>query len=200
MGSSIAGSQRERARSFGRRAPRHPAQPPPGRHLDAASCDERATATAYVTDWSYEFVRQPFGGFISWEGETPALGSAAGGLWDGPAKAVDQGLADWLSATGDATFSVEGDWTTISHVSSRPGKDPKGQPATIAPKVWVTATKDDGKTYPTTVSFEDQCGRVLFSTYHTENGMGGGLTAQEKALLYVLLEVGVCVGERPGTK
>jgi hypothetical protein len=154
----------------------------------------------YVTDWSYEFVRQPFTGFVSWEGETPTLGSATGGLWDAPAKAVDPGLADWLAATGDATFSVEGNWTTITRVSSRPGKDPKGQAVDIAPKVWVTATKEDGTVHPTTVSFEDQCGRVLFSTYHTESGSGGGLLAQEKALLYVLLEVGVCVGGKPGTK
>ena len=54
------------------------------------------------------------------------------------------------------------------------------------------------------MSFQNKCGRVLFSTYHTESGTGGGggtaLLAQEKALLYVLLEVGVCVGERPGVK
>ena len=67
----------------------------------------------------------------------------------------------------------------------------------------MTAQKaGNGPQRPTTVSFENQCGRVLFSTYHTENstfGTGSStLTAQEKALLYVLLEVGVCVGERPG--
>ena len=35
---------------------------------------------------------------------------------------------------------------------------------------------------------------MLFSTYHTEGTGGPGLLEQEKALLYVLLEVGVCVG------
>lgn len=158
----------------------------------------------YVTDWSYEFVRQPFPGFLSWEGETASLGSAASGdEWDAPATAADQGLADWLAATGDSSFSVEGNWTTIKDVFTQKGKNPKGDEVDIVPKVWVTAKK--GQTdYPTTVSFENQCGRVLFSTYHTESsslggGSGsGGLTAQEKALLYVLLEVGVCVGDRPG--
>ncbi len=156
----------------------------------------------YVTDWSYEFVRQPFPGWITWDGETSTVGSAAtGDEWDAPATAVDQGLADWLAATGDATFTVEGNWTTISSVNTMPGKDPKGADVDITPKVWVTGQKA-GATRPTTVSFENQCGRVLFSTYHTEGALGGSgnsaLTAQEKALLYVLLEVGVCVGDRPG--
>lgn len=158
----------------------------------------------YVTDWSYEFVRQPFPGFLDWEGQSATLGSAASGNeWDAPATAVDQGLSDWLAATGDATFTVEGNWTTITGVNTMPGKDPKGAPMDVTPKVWVTAQKG-GATRPTTVSFANQCGRVLFSTYHTEGALGGlgggsaGLTAQEKALLYVLLEVGVCVGDRPG--
>jgi hypothetical protein len=163
----------------------------------------QAGGKLYVTDWSYEFVRQPFSGFLSWEGENAQLGSGASGdEWDAPATAVDQGLADWLSATGDPTFTVQGNWTTIASVNARPGKDPKGQDTTITPKVWVTGRKQNGQDYPTTVSFEDQCGRVLFSTYHTESGFGGStsLLAQEKALLYVLLEIGVCAGERPGVR
>lgn len=187
---------------------------PCGNEADATSTSEPAKANLqkfvasggklYVTDWSYEFVRQPFPGWVDWEGATATLGSAAtGDEWDAPATAVDQGLADWLAATGDATFSVEGNWTTITGVNTMPGKDPKGATIDVTPKVWVTANKS-GATRPTTVSFENQCGRVLFSTYHTEGSLGGGggagLTAQEKALLYVLLEVGVCVGERPGVK
>ena len=54
-----------------------------------------------------------------------------------------------------------------------------------------------GSDRPATVSFEQKCGRVLFSTYHTEGDNNSKLLAQEKALLYILLEVGVCVGELP---
>jgi hypothetical protein len=45
------------------------------------------------------------------------------------------------------------------------------------------------------VSFERGCGRVLYSTYHTEADKGSTteLLTQEKALLYILLEVAVCV-------
>jgi hypothetical protein len=35
---------------------------------------------------------------------------------------------------------------------------------------------------------------LLVSTCHTEGTSGGALLTQEKALLYVLLEVAVCVG------
>lgn len=149
----------------------------------------------YVTDWSYEFVRQPFTGYLNWAQESNTLGSAAtGDEWDAPANAQDQGLNDWLAATGDKSFQVQGNWTTINAVNTMPGKDAKGNDVQIEPKVWVTATKG-GQNHPTTVSFENQCGRVLFSTYHTEPDFGGSSTlhAQEKALLYVLLEVGVCI-------
>ena len=45
-----------------------------------------------------------------------------------------------------------------------------------------------------TLSFEDSCGRVLYSAYHTE-GEGGAtaLLPQEKALVYVLFEVSTCL-------
>ena len=33
----------------------------------------------YVSDWSYEYVRQVFPGFVSWQGETQTIGSACNG-------------------------------------------------------------------------------------------------------------------------
>jgi hypothetical protein len=114
-----------------------------------------------------------------------------------------QGLADWLTATGDASFTVKGNWTKLTSINTQTGLDEKGASVDVTPKVWVTAQNGTSSAAtPTTVSFQNKCGRVLFSTYHTESGVGGGggstLLAQEKALLYVLLEVGVCVGDRPG--
>ncbi len=47
------------------------------------------------------------------------------------------------------------------------------------------------------MSFDQQCGRVLYSTYHAEGDVDSALLAQEKALLFILLEVGVCIGEQP---
>lgn len=156
----------------------------------------------YVTDWSYEYARQPFPPFIHWEGEgsNTDIGKAATlDEYDAPATAVDTGLGDWLKAVGFASFEVQANWTTIQGVDTLPGKDEDGNDVMITPKVWVEGTKA-GKQVPTTVSYQQQCGRVMFSTYHTESGGGSGLTAQEDALLHVLLEVGVCVGQLPGSQ
>jgi hypothetical protein len=159
----------------------------------------------YVTDYSYEFVRQPFPGYITWEEESAALGSATGSEWDASGTAQDQGLSEWLSANGDASFKVEGNYTTVQSVNTVSGLDPKGMPKDVTPKVWVTGAKSSGfggttSDVPTTISFEYQCGRVLFSSYHTEAAFGSTLHAQEKALLYVLLEVGVCVPPETGVQ
>lgn len=155
----------------------------------------------YVTDYSYEYVRQPFGQRIQWRGETSTLGSAAdatgGQDWSGPAKAEDKGLGDWLAANGHASWDTEANFLHISAVNTIPGLDENGAEAQIVPKVWVTARENGtGPDMPCTVSFQNGCGRVLYSTYHTE--AGNQFLPQEKALLYILLEVGVCVGKPPG--
>jgi hypothetical protein len=159
----------------------------------------------YVTDYSYEFVRQPFPGYITWENEAERLGSATVSKWDAEGTAQDQDLSDWLSSTGDASFKVEGNYTTVLTVNTVSGLDSKGNAKDVTPKVWVTGAKSStfgGTTrdVPTTVSFEYQCGRVLFSSYHTEAAFGSTLHAQEKALLFVLLEVGVCVPPESGVQ
>ena len=47
------------------------------------------------------------------------------------------------------------------------------------------------------MSFRYGCGRALFSTYHTEAWGVQSLMAQERALLYIILEIAVCVGDYP---
>ncbi|MDB4941940.1 MAG: Tryptophan synthase alpha chain [Labilithrix sp.] len=151
----------------------------------------------YVTDYSYEYVNQTWPGFITWKdknGNDLTKNSAWGaGCQDAaytrPGTANDPALSSWLTAIGETSFDLEDSWTVISKVTPQPGKDPDGNPTTIAPKVWMTSNG----TGPSTVSFESQCGRVLFSTYHAEGDVDDALLAQEKALLFILLEVGVCV-------
>ena len=60
----------------------------------------------------------------------------------------------------------------------------------MTPKVWVEAAGS-----PVTTSFQHGCGRVLYSTYHTQptNETNGALEPQALALLYLILEVGVCL-------
>ncbi|MBS2014122.1 MAG: hypothetical protein JST00_14625 [Deltaproteobacteria bacterium] len=155
----------------------------------------------YVTDYSYEYVNQTWPGFITWRGKdgkdltsSAAYGSACqDGAYTKTGKADDPGLGAWLGAIGETSFDLKDSWTIISKVNPMPSTDPEGKPITMTPKVWMTSVG----TGPSTVSFESQCGRVLFSTYHAEGGEDTALLAQEKALLYILLEVGVCVGKLP---
>jgi len=144
----------------------------------------------YVTDYSYEYVRRPWPGFVTWDSENPATGSAClTGDYTAPATVDDPEMKEWLAAQGIFDFEVEANWTRITSLHTQPGLDPQGATVDITPTAWV---KGNGN--PCTISFQERCGRVLFSTYHTEGNGNSGLLAQEKALLYVLLEVGVCVG------
>jgi hypothetical protein len=155
----------------------------------------------YVSDWSYEYVRQSWPGAITWVGETSQLGSGcqSGGA-DEPAQFDDASLRDWMTAIGEGNAVLKSAWSTIAKVNPVASIDENGATFTQTPKVWASV-KQPGGTYPATVSLQDRCGRVLYSTYHTEGsdtaaGQGTFL-AQEKALMHILLEVGVCVGPKP---
>jgi hypothetical protein len=153
----------------------------------------------YVSDWSYEYVRQGWPGAISWVGETAQLGSACqGGGADAPAQFDDPSLDAWMTAIGEGNATLKSAWSSIAKVNAVASVDENGNPFTQTPKVWASM-KTGGR--PATVSFQDRCGRVLYSTYHAEgsdSALGQGeFLAQEKALMHILLEVGVCVGPKP---
>jgi hypothetical protein len=159
----------------------------------------------YVTDFAYESVRQTWPGLITWYDDTmqpmtslsQKQGEACrGGAENTPGTPQDPGLSDWLTTIGHPNIELKAAWSRIASVSPQPGFDPTGKPVTITPKVWMTSNIGS-MDLPATVSFEQKCGRVLFSTYHCEGDDSSQLLAQEKALLYILLEVGVCVGELP---
>lgn len=148
----------------------------------------------YVTDYSYDFVRQVWPDHVDWVGQTASFGSACmTGSYDAPAQVEDADMQAWLAAQGLTSFELEANWTMIDKVNTVPTTDADGNPIMLTPKVWVSAQTPSSGVRPATISFESGCGRVLFSTYHTEGNAGGSLLAQEKALLYVLLEVSVCV-------
>ncbi|MBX3188466.1 MAG: hypothetical protein KF819_15725 [Labilithrix sp.] len=155
----------------------------------------------YVSDWSYEYVRQGWPGAISWMGETGQMGSACqpGGA-DAPARFDDKSLNDWMVALGEGSATLKAAWSTIDKVNAISSTDENGKPFTQTPKVWASVMQGGGAR-PATVSFQDRCGRVLYSTYHAEGSDSvfgqGDFLAQEKALMHILLEVGVCVGPKP---
>jgi hypothetical protein len=152
----------------------------------------KAGGRLYVSDWSYENVRQVFPGFVTWKGEAPTIGSAClGGGGSQAAKIDDPDLAAWFTAQGKTLDTVKDAWTQITSVNTLPGVDPDGKAITITPKVWVEAGGN-----PATTSFEQACGRVLYTTYHTQPTAESSspLEPQALALLYLILEVNVCVG------
>jgi hypothetical protein len=168
---------------------------------DAAKAFVAQGGKLYVSDWSYEYVRQGWPGAISWVGQTSQIGSGCqGGGADLPAEFNDVPLRDWMTAIGEGNASLKSAWSTIEKVSPVSSIDENGNAFTQTPKVWASV-KQGAKTHPATVSFQDRCGRVLYSTYHAEGsdtaGGQGSFLAQEKALMHILLEVGVCVGPKP---
>ena len=63
------------------------------------------------------------------------------------------------------------------------------------PKAWVEGDWDDDGilSHPLTVTFEPiGCGRVLYSTYHTADNTHVGLVPQERVLMHLVMEIGVC--------
>lgn len=147
----------------------------------------------YVTDYSYDYIALTWPEYVTWEDQTQNHGSAClTGDYDAAAQVEDQDLADWLAAQGITNFTLEANWTMVNQLHTVPSTDMDGNPVDVTPKNWVSGNTNQGLR-PSTISFERSCGRVLFSTYHTEGTGGASLLAQEKALLYVLLEVAVCV-------
>lgn len=145
----------------------------------------------YASDWHYEYVRQPFPGYISWSGETSQIGSACkSGGGDQPVNKADTGLTDWLGAQGQSLPSVKDAWTQISSVMDRMGPDADGKIVKITPRVWVQASGA-----PVSTSIQHGCGRVFYTTYHTQPTaeIADPLQPQALALLYMILEVGVCI-------
>ncbi len=161
----------------------------------------QAGGKLYVTDWSYEYVNQTWPGFVQFKTMNgTGLGSACTiGSYSGDAKWEDPSLASWMTAIGEGNARLEKSYIRIDSTRPQAGLDEEGRATTITPKVWAS-TQVDGASRIATVSFQDRCGRVLYSTYHaegTDNGGSNTLLAQEKALFHILLEVGTCVGVRP---
>lgn len=142
----------------------------------------------YVTDWSYQWMQDPFPGYVTFDesgGDACTLDDYTAAATD-----LDPDLAAWLSAQGVTNPAFEAAYTYIDSVNTVASTSTTGEPVMVTPKVWITGATPQG-VRPLTVSFESQCGRVLFSTYHSESS--AGLLPQELALLYVILEVGVCL-------
>ncbi|MBL9108621.1 MAG: hypothetical protein JNM74_05095 [Myxococcales bacterium] len=143
----------------------------------------------YVTDFAYSFVNETWKDYVRF---SPNKGCNTD-AYDTPATLADPGLEAWLAAQGDRDVTFENAWVKVEGVNEVTVPDGAGGTKKVVPKVWAYGN-DNGKNRPMTLSFEDGCGRVLYSAYHTEGtGSLGKLLPQEKALMYVLFEVSTCV-------
>ncbi|MFK7985754.1 MAG: carboxypeptidase-like regulatory domain-containing protein [Sandaracinaceae bacterium] len=140
---------------------------------------------------------------------TSQFGDANGSLYNSDdAEVVDDDLHTWLSGQMGPTpddgpiqtynpdlFEVVDNWNYIANVNRvQVGFDDEGLPVTDEPVAYVigSGASEPGK-HPLTVTFEPAgCGRVMYSTYHTTPNEHEGLVPQERILLYLIMEIGVC--------
>lgn len=140
---------------------------------------------------------------------TSQFGDADGSSYtSNNAEAAEQNLHTWLNGQMGPTessqtqstynaslFDVEGNWNTIEALTPvQVGVDDENLPVYDTPTAWVIGGQQTSlPKKPLTVTFEPAgCGRVLYSTYHTTDGTHVGLVPQERVLLYLIMEIGVC--------
>jgi hypothetical protein len=180
----------------------------------------KAGGKFYVADWAAEWEDTVWPAFVQFQSgyDTPAGATPADfntndqyDEYDSmAARAVDPDLRAWLDGqtapldtNGGNVGRVSADAFTIfqswDHIQTLPsvslGTDASGNPITGMAKTWVTGDWQDGTQtqHPLTVTFEPAgCGRVLYTTYHTTDGAHQGLLPQERILLFLIMQIGVC--------
>ena len=156
----------------------------------------KAGGRLYVTDYQYDLLQQVFPGYITWKGQSSTMGSAElAGSYDAPAVVKHADLTAWLKAQGITSFKLEDSYTIVSKLSKLPTPGPDEKSHDVLPQAWIYGDVPSNGVLPATVSYPYGCGRILFSTYHTEGkkSTGSTLLPQERALLYVILEMAVCL-------
>ena len=87
-------------------------------------------------------------------------------------------------------------WSGIDAIPPVITQDEMGNDVDVGHHSWVEgpceACSPSDTARPMTISADYGCGRLMFSTYHTDEGAHAGLTPQELILLYIILEIGVC--------
>jgi hypothetical protein len=162
----------------------------------------------YVTDQSYDFIEQALPSLFDFAGsdavpvdEPETHGYAQCGYEfseDGiavPGEVLDAELLAWLEALGVTAgprIELTGflrSWAVLREVSD-PARGRAWVDGLIPRHDWQCV---DGR-HPMTVSADVECGKVLYSSYHTVEGSAGELP-QEKVLMYLALEIGTCLEE-----
>ena len=161
----------------------------------------------YVTDWANEYVYQTFPSYQTLHNQNidPDLD-----YYDTTGTVLDPDLLAWLQALPPALKDIGGghpnllslpqvelvdNWSGIDAIPPVITQDEMGNDVDVGHYPWVEGpclSCSPSSTRPMTISADYGCGRIMFSTYHTDEGAHAGLTPQELILLYIILEIGVC--------
>jgi hypothetical protein len=161
----------------------------------------------YVTDWANEYLYDVFPNYQTLHGQAidPDLD-----YYDTTGTVLDPELLAWLQALPPALKDIGGghpnllslpqvglvdNWSGIDAIPPVLVQDEDGTDVNVGHYPWVEGpcgACSGGGSRPMTISAEYGCGRMMFSTYHTDEGAHAGLTPQELILLYIILEIGVC--------
>jgi hypothetical protein len=137
-------------------------------------------------------------------------GTADGELYDATdARITDPDMSAWLGqqvgpddsgmvTTFDpASFDVPDVWNWIKKTNPMQiGTDAQSLPVYDNPKVWMTGTRPNtpgAAARPLAVTYQPTgCGRVMYTPFQTTTTTHPGLTAKERVLLYLILEISTC--------
>ncbi len=168
----------------------------------------------YVDDFAYDWAEQPFPEFLTFADSSG--GTCAGGTvapssvgecnlyssYYPVGTPGDPYLELWLNVinpSGDIQLELAFD--VIKSMGSgiqglcNDDSDPNCQNGiyTAPPKVWMYGDWSGHTMQPVTVSWNYYCGKVLYTTYHTEGGADDGLLMlQEKIMFYLIMEINTC--------
>jgi hypothetical protein len=166
----------------------------------------------YVTDWANEYMYETFPEYQTFHGQAtnPDLD-----LYNTTGTVLDPELLAWLQALPPAlkdiggglptllalpSVGLEDNWSGVDATPAVMAMNEEGDAIDVGHHAWVEGpceTCSAGGVRPMTVSAEFGCGRMMFSTYHTNESAHSGLSPQELILLYIILEIGVCHDEPP---
>ncbi|MBC8071526.1 MAG: carboxypeptidase regulatory-like domain-containing protein [Deltaproteobacteria bacterium] len=161
----------------------------------------------YVTDWANEYVYETFPAYqrLNQQDFDPDLD-----YYDTTGTVLDPELLAWLQALPAPLKDIGGghpnllslpqvelvdNWSGIDEIPPVITQDEMGDDVDVGHYPWVEGgcpTCSPTGVRPMTISADYGCGRIMFSTYHTDEGAHAGLTPQELILLYIILEIGVC--------
>ena len=162
----------------------------------------------YVTDWANEYLYDVFPSYQTLHGQgfNPDLG-----YYDTTGFVLDPDLLAWLDALPAPlkdiggghpnllslpTVGIVDNWSGIDAIPPVMATNDEGEQVDVGHHAWVEGScpvcSPSNELRPMTISAEYGCGRMMFSTYHTDEGEHAGLTPQELILLYIILEIGVC--------